>query len=88
MRFGFARGTSTRLPPNFGSGCPEQLIGLKGAPTDEAICGGIPVIDFPGGNLQRIGRTTSVPQFQTPRSYDFRRFIRLDARQPCPEVWW
>jgi outer membrane receptor protein involved in Fe transport len=29
-------------------------------------------MDFPGGNLQRIGRTTSVPQFQTPRSYDFR----------------
>jgi len=72
MRFGFARGNFYQTPPNFGSGCPEPLIGLKGGPTDEAICGGIPVIDFPGGNLQRIGRTTSVPQFQTPRSYDFR----------------
>jgi len=72
MRFGFARGNFYQTPPNFGSNCPEKLIGLKGAPTDEAICGGIPVTDFPGGNLQRIGRTTSVPQFQTPRSYDFR----------------
>jgi hypothetical protein len=72
MRFGFARGNFYQTPPNFGSGCPEKLIGLKGAPTDEAICGGIPVIDFPAGTLQRIGRTTSVPQFQTPRSYDFR----------------
>ena len=72
MRFGFARGNFFQTPPNFGSGCPEQLIGLKGAPTDESICGGIPVMDFPGGNLQRIGRTTSVPQFQTPSSYNFR----------------
>jgi hypothetical protein len=72
MRFGWARGNFFQTPPNFGSGCPEQLIGLKGAPTDESICGGIPVTDLPGGNLRRIGRTTSVPQFQTPRSYDFR----------------
>ena len=31
MRFGFARGNFFQTPPNFGSGCPEQLIGLKGA---------------------------------------------------------
>jgi hypothetical protein len=72
MRFGFARGNFFQTPPNFGSGCPEELIGLKGAPTDESICGGLPVMNLPGGNLRRIGRTTSVPQFQTPRSYDFR----------------
>ena len=72
-RFGIARGDYYQLPPNFGSGCPEQLIGLRGAPTDEAICGGLPVINFPGGNLRRLGRTTSVPQFQTPRSYNFRQ---------------
>jgi hypothetical protein len=72
-RFGLARGDYYQLPPNFGSGCPEQLIGLKGAPTEEAICGGLPVINFPGGNLRRLGRTTSVPQFQTPRSYNFRQ---------------
>ena len=72
-RFGYSRGDYYQLPPNFGSGCPEALIGLKGAPTDEAICGGLPVFNFPGGTLRRIGRTTSVPQFQTPRSYNFRQ---------------
>jgi len=72
LRFGFARGNFFQTPPNFGSGCPDKLIGLKGAPTDEAICGGIPVMNLPGGNQRRIGRTTSVPQFQTPRSYDIR----------------
>jgi hypothetical protein len=71
-RFGLARGNFFQTPPNFGSGCPEKLIGLKGAPTDESICGGLPVMNMPGGNLRRIGRTTSVPQFQTPRSIDIR----------------
>jgi hypothetical protein len=74
-RFGLARGDYYQLPPNFGSGCPEELIGLKNAPTDEAICGGLPVFNFPGGNIRRIGRTTSVPQFQTPRSYNFREAV-------------
>ena len=74
-RFGHARGDYYQLPPNFGSGCPLELIGLKGAPTDGAICGGLPVVNFPGGNLRRLGRTTSVPQFQTPRTYNFRQSI-------------
>jgi hypothetical protein len=72
MRFGYARGNFFTRPPNFDSGCPGVLIGLQGAPDDESLCGGIPVTDLPGGNLRRIGRTTSVPQFQTPRSYNFR----------------
>ena len=71
-RFGYALGDFYQLPPNYGSGCPETLIGLKNAPTDEAVCGGLPVFNFPGGNLRRIGRTTSVPQFQTPRSLNLR----------------
>jgi len=74
-RFGFARGNFFQTPPNFGSGCPEKLVGLKGAPTDESVCGGIPVTNLPGGNLRRIGRTTSVPQFQTPRSVDIRHSV-------------
>ena len=72
LRFGYTRGNFFQTPPNFGSGCPEKLIGLKGAPTDEGVCGGIPVMNFPGGNQRRIGRTTSVPQFQTPRSWTIR----------------
>lgn len=77
FRFGHARGDFTSQPPNFDSGCPEELIGLKGAPTDRFICGGLPVIDLPGGNTNRIGRTTSVPQFQTPRSYNYRATASL-----------
>ena len=72
IRFGWARGNFFQLPPNFSAGCPGTLIGLKNSITDTAICGGLPVINLPGGNLRRIGRTTSQPQFQTPRSYDFR----------------
>ena len=71
-RFGYAQGNYFQLPPNFGSGCPGDLIGLQNAPTDASICGGLPVFNFPGGTLRRIGRTTSVPQFQTPRSYNVR----------------
>jgi hypothetical protein len=74
-RFGLAKGDYYQLPPNFGSGCPEALIGLKNAPTDEALCGGLPVFNVPGGTLRRIGRTTSVPQFQTPRSYNVREAV-------------
>ena len=76
-RFGYALGDYYQLPPNLGSGCPLELIGLKNAPTDPAICGGIPVTNFPGGTLQRIGRTTSVPQFQTPRSMNLRESLAL-----------
>ncbi len=72
IRFGWARGNFFQLSPNFGSGCPGDLVGLKNSVTDTAICGGIPTTNLPGGNLRRIGRTTSQPQFQTPRSYDFR----------------
>jgi hypothetical protein len=71
-RFGYARGNFFQTPPNFGSGCPETLIGLRNAPTDESICGGIPVTNLAGAIGRRIGRTTSVPQFQTPRSYNLR----------------
>src|SRR5216684_1005968 len=74
-RFGYSLGDYFQLPPNFGSGCPGELIGLKNAPSDPSICGGIPVFNFPGGTLQRIGRTTSVPQFQTPRGMNFRESL-------------
>lgn len=76
-RFGYSMGDYYQYPPNYGSGCPLELIGLKGAPTDPSICGGIPVQNFPGGNLRRIGRTTSVPQLQTPRSMNIRQAVSL-----------
>jgi Carboxypeptidase regulatory-like domain len=74
-RFGYALGDYFQLPPNSASGCPEALIGLKNAPADPSICGGLPVFNFPGGTLQRIGRTTSVPQFQTPISMNIRESV-------------
>ena len=74
-RYGYSLGDYFQLPPNFGTPCPGELIGLKGAPTDPSICGGLPVQNFPGGNLRRIGRTTSVPQLQTPRSLNIRESV-------------
>jgi hypothetical protein len=74
-RFGFSKGNYFQLPVNFGSGCPSDLIGLQNAPTDPAICGGLPVFNFAGVIGRRIGRTTSQPQFQTPQSYNFREAI-------------
>src|SRR5215470_8964311 len=76
-RMGYAMGDYFQLPPNFGSGCPGDLIGLKNAPTDPALCGGLPVFDFPGGTLRRLGRTTSQPQFQTPRSFNLRESLAM-----------
>jgi hypothetical protein len=72
FRFGYSRGNYFQNPPNFGTACPDQLIGLKGVPTDPSLCGGLPIFDVTGSVSRRIGRTTSQPQFQTPRSYDTR----------------
>lgn len=72
-RGGYAWGDYFQLPPNFGSGCPSELIGLKNAPSDTAICGGLPTFNFNGQTARRIGRTTSQPQFQTPRSTNVRQ---------------
>jgi hypothetical protein len=71
--FGYTRGNYQALPPNFASGCPDVLIGLKGLSSDASVCGGLPPMSLPGGNLRRLSRTTSVPQFQTPRTYNFRQ---------------
>ncbi len=71
-RVGYSRGNFFQAPPNADSGCPEKLIGLKNAPSDPGVCGGIPVINLANVNARRIGRTTSVPQFQTPRSTNIR----------------
>jgi len=74
-RFGYSLGNYFQLPPNFGTPCPGDLIGLKNAPSDPSICGGIPVFNFNGAISRRIGRTTSVPQFQTPRSMNVRESV-------------
>jgi len=78
MRFGFARGNFFQTPPNFGSGCPEQLIGLKGGPTDESICGGIPVTNVTTAIERRIGRTRVEPARDHPEGVR-----RARPRQPA-----
>jgi hypothetical protein len=71
-RFGYALGDYFQRPPNFGTACPAELIGLKNAPTDPSICGGLPTFNFNGAIPRRIGRTTSQPQIQTPRVLNVR----------------
>jgi Carboxypeptidase regulatory-like domain len=67
IRFGLARGDYFTEPPNFGVDGPEQ-IGLKNVPNDPAIAGGVPKVNIEG--FDAVGRHTSTPQFQTPRSWN------------------
>ena len=67
IRFGYARGDYYTNPPNFGiDGAAE--IGLRNVPTDPRIVGGVPKIQIQG--FDAVGRHTSTPQFQTPRSWN------------------
>lgn len=74
-RFGYSNGAYYQLPPLYGSPCPSQLIGLQGSVTDQSVCGGVPVITMPPGPGTNMGRSTSVPAFNTPQTYDFRQSI-------------
>ena len=67
FRFGWARGNYFTNPPNFGVDGPGQ-IGLKNVPNDPSIVGGLPKINIQG--FDAVGRHTSTPQFQTPRSWN------------------
>jgi hypothetical protein len=72
FRFGFARGNYFTNPPNFGVD-GAAAIGLKNAPNDPAIVGGVPKVNIQG--FDAVGRHTSTPQFQTPRSWNPRATI-------------
>ena len=67
FRFGFARGNYFTNPPNFGINGAEE-VGLKNVPNDPAIVGGVPKVNIQG--FDAVGRHTSTPQFQTPRSWN------------------
>jgi Carboxypeptidase regulatory-like domain/TonB dependent receptor len=69
IRFGHTRGDYFVFPPNFGVNGAQQ-VGLNNVPDDPQIAGGLPKINLQG--FSAIGRHTSTPQFQTPRSYDFK----------------
>ena len=74
-RFGYNNGAYYQLPPLFGSPCPGALIGLQGSVTDPSVCGGLPVVTMPPGPGTNMGRSTSVPAWNTPQGYDFRESI-------------
>ncbi|MEP7271302.1 MAG: TonB-dependent receptor, partial [Acidobacteriota bacterium] len=67
FRLGFARGNYFTNPPNFGVDGPAA-IGLKNVPNDPSITGGVPKFNIQG--FDAVGRHTSTPQFQTPRSWN------------------
>ena len=67
FRFGFARGNYFTYPPNFGIDGAAQ-VGLRNVPSDPAIVGGVPKVNIQG--FDAVGRHTSTPQFQTPRSWN------------------
>jgi hypothetical protein len=67
VRFGYARGDYYTSPPNFGVDGPGQ-VGLTNVPSDPSIAGGLPKMNIQG--FDAVGRHTSTPQFQTPRSFN------------------
>jgi hypothetical protein len=69
IRFGQSRGDYFVFPPNFGVNVAEQ-VGLKNVPNDPEIVGGLPKFTLQG--FSAFGRHTSTPQFQTPRTWDFK----------------
>jgi hypothetical protein len=72
FRFGASRGNYFTNPPNFGiDGAAE--VGLRNVPSDPSIVGGVPKVNIQG--FDAVGRHTSTPQFQTPRSWNPRMTV-------------
>lgn len=78
FRFGWARGNYFTNPPNFGTD-GASAIGLRNVPNDPAIVGGLPKVNIQG--FDAVGRHTSTPQFQTPRSWNPRANISWNRGQ-------
>jgi hypothetical protein len=74
IRFGASRGDYYTSPPNAGRDGPAE-IGLRNVPNDPAIVGGIPKVNIQG--FDAVGRHTSTPQFQTPRTWNPRATFSL-----------
>ena len=75
IRFGYSAGDYYTTPPNYGVDGPAQ-IGLKNVPSDPEIMGGVPKVNMQG--FDAVGRHTSTPQFQTPRSWNPRATFSLN----------
>ena len=72
VRLGHSRGDFYVYPPNFGTDGAAE-VGLKNVPNDPDIIGGVPKVNLQG--YSAFGRHTSTPQFQTPRSYNFKASV-------------
>jgi carboxypeptidase family protein/TonB-dependent receptor-like protein len=75
IRFGYSKGDYYTTPPNYGVDGPAA-IGLRNVPSDPAIMGGVPKVNIQG--FDAVGRHTSTPQFQTPRSWNPRATFSLN----------
>ena len=67
IRFGFSRGNYFTNPPNSGDDS-AAAFGIPNVPNDPLVVGGLPKMNIQG--FDAIGRHTSTPQFQTPRSWN------------------
>jgi hypothetical protein len=77
FRFGFARGNYFTNPPNVGQDSAADF-GIPNVPNDPAIVGGLPKMNIQG--FDAVGRHTSTPQFQTPRSWNPRVTFTLSRQ--------
>ena len=75
IRLGHSRGDYYTTPPNFGVD-GAAAVGLRNVPDDPSILGGVPKVNIQG--FDAVGRHTSTPQFQTPRSWNPRATFSLN----------
>ena len=74
FRLGWTSGDYFTSPPNAGIDGPS-LVGLKNVPDSPGLTGGLPKIGIQG--YDPIGRHTSTPQFQTPRTWNPRATVSV-----------
>ena len=77
FRLGFARGNYFTNPPYAGQDAAAEF-GIPNVPNDPAIVGGLPKMNIQG--FDAVGRHTSTPQFQTPRSWNPRATFTLSRQ--------
>jgi Carboxypeptidase regulatory-like domain/TonB dependent receptor len=77
FRFGFARGNYFTNPPFAGQNAAADF-GIPNVPNDPSIIGGLPKMNIQG--FDAVGRHTSTPQFQTPRSWNPRVTFTLSRQ--------
>lgn len=85
FRLGWTSGDYFTSPPNEGIDGPA-LVGLKNVPDSPGLVGGLPKIGIQG--FDPIGRHTSTPQFQTPRSWNPRATVSMHTGRHSLKFGW